>query len=456
MSAYKNILEAIGMTPMVRLNRLSPAGGATVFAKCEFQNPGGSTKDRMARHIIRKAMERGDLKPGGVIVENTSGNTGAGLALIAAVYGCKLILTMPDKMSQEKIDMLRGFGAKVVVTPTNVPAEHPDSYYETAKRIAGEIPGSFYVNQYHNKDNIEAHYMSTGPEIWDDMEGRIDAVVIGAGTGGTISGVGKFLKEKDPSIKVIGVDPVGSVYYDLFKHETLIKPHVYKVEGIGEDMVCGALEFDSIDEFYQVNDRECFSTARRVAREEGLFVGGSSGGAAFIAAKVARQMNQGERVVTFFPDSGDRYLSKFYSDEWMRVNGFLSDEEGDSAGSVLEATGEGVIWVKCHESLLAAGAFLKEKNISQAPVSDSAGRLVGSLTERAVLSALVSGTPSDSPVEQVMAKALPVVHPDTPLAKVSEALLGGSAVLVGAGDNESTVTGILTRIDIIEYLSRNR
>lgn len=456
MSTFKNILEAIGRTPMVRLNRLSPPSGATVFAKCEFQNPGGSTKDRMAHHIIRQAMARGDLKPGGVIVENTSGNTGAGLAIIAAVYGCKLILTMPDKMSQEKIDMLRGLGAKVVITPTNVPADHPDSYYETAMRIAREIPGSFYVNQYHNKDNIDAHYLSTGPEIWEDMEGRIDAVVIGAGTGGTISGVGRFLKEKDPSIQVIGVDPVGSVFYDQFKHQKLVQPHVYKVEGIGEDMVCGALEFDNVDDFYQVNDRECFSTARRVAREEGLFVGGSSGGAAFIAAKVARQMKTGQRVVTFFPDSGDRYLSKFYSDEWMRVNGFLSDDEGDAAGVVLAAIGEGVVWVRSQESLLATGAFLREKNISQAPVSDSDGKLVGSITERAILGALVAGAASDSPVEQVMAKPLPVVHPDTRLAKVTEALLGGSAVLVGTGDSENDVAGILTRIDIIEFLSRNR
>ena len=325
MPRYADILEAIGNTPMVRLNRMVPPGAAEVYAKCEFMNPGGSIKDRMALHIIRKAMERGDLEPGGVVVENTSGNTGLGLALVAARYNLRLILTIPDKMSQEKIDMLRAFGAEVVVTPTAVPADHPDSYYETAKRIARETPGAFYVNQYHNPDNIEAHYLGTGPEIWRDMDGRLDAVVIGMGTGGTISGVGRFLKEKDPSIQVLGVDPVGSVYYSLFKTGRLSEPHVYKVEGIGEDMACEALDLSVVDDVYQVTDQECFSTARRLIREEGLFAGGSSGGAAAVALKVARKLGPGKRVVTVLPDSASRYVSKFLSDDWMRRHGFLDE-----------------------------------------------------------------------------------------------------------------------------------
>lgn len=450
MPMFQNVLDAIGRTPMVKLNRVVPATSANVFAKCEFLNPGGSIKDRMAFHIVKKAMERGDLAPGGVIVENTSGNTGMGLALIASVYGLRIILTMPDKMSQEKIDMLRAFGAKVVVTPTEVPADSPDSYYETAKRLAREVPESFYVNQYHNKDNIEAHYLSTGPEVWNDMDGKIDAVVIGVGTGGTISGVGKYIKEKHPGVRVVGVDPIGSIYYDLFKSGKMIQPKVYKVEGIGEDMVCGALDFSVIDDMVQVNDKECFTIARRLAREEGIYAGGSSGAAVAGALKVAAEMGPGKNIVTILPDSGNRYLSKMYNDEWMRVNGFMGDDGDVTAGMLAERKGGSVIWLSMEDTLGQAGQLLHKNNVSQAPVRNASGALVGMVTESCLLSGLVSGRPLSAPVTQVMQKKPPVISPNTSLVRLSELLLGQAAVLVGTCETVECITGVLTKIDLID------
>ncbi len=323
MQFLKDISRAIGKTPLVRLNRIVDESSAVVLAKAEFLNPGGSVKDRMALYMIEDAERRGLLNPGGTIVENTSGNTGVGVAIAAAIKGYKAIFTIPDKMSREKIDLLKAFGAEVIVTPTDVPPDSPLSYYETAKRIAKETPNSFYLNQYHNLKNIESHYSTTGPEIWEQTEGRIDYFVAGIGTGGTLSGTGKFLKEKKPDIKIVAVDPIGSVYYDYFKHKKLIKPKIYKVEGIGEDMLVENVDFSIIDDIVQVNDKESFLMARRLTREEGVFAGGSSGSAALVAVDLARKIGKDKVIVTIFPDSGTRYLSKIYSDKWMKDNGFL-------------------------------------------------------------------------------------------------------------------------------------
>ena len=318
-----NILETIGNTPLVKLSKLTKEIKATVLAKLEYFNPSGSIKDRMALYMIDDAEKKGMLKPGGTIVENSSGNTGAALAMLAAIKGYKCIITMPDKMSDEKKNMMKVYGAKVIVTPTDVPYNSPESYYSVARRIAEETPDSYYPDQYNNPKNIEAHYYTTGPEIWEQTNGKIDYFVAGIGTGGTLSGAGRFLKEKNPGIKIIAVDPVGSVFYDYFKTRKLIEPHVYKVEGIGEDYLVKAVDFDIIDDIIQVTDKDSFLMTRKLVDEEGLFAGGSSGSAMLAVMKIAEKIEKNKNIVVIFPDSGNRYLSKIYNNEWMRKNNFF-------------------------------------------------------------------------------------------------------------------------------------
>ena len=453
MKYHDNILNAIGNIPLFKLNKMAPKGGGMILAKAEFLNPGGSIKDRMALYIIDKAEKEGLLRPGGTLVENTSGNTGMGVAIVAAVKGYRAIFTMPDKMSSEKIDMLKAFGARVIITPTDVPADSPKSYYETAKRIARETPNSFYLNQYHNPENIEAHYHTTGPEIFEQTEGKITHLVGGIGTGGTISGAGRYLKEKIPGLKVIAVDPIGSVFYDYFKTGKLPKPHVYRVEGIGEDMLTGAMDFSVVDDIIQVTDKDCFLAARDLARKEGLFAGGSSGGAVFGAIKVAEKAKPDDVIVVILPDSGNRYLSKFYNDEWMADNGFISYESLPGHVSELLKSGHiAPVVVKAESPIRDAISLMQRFGISQLPVRENSA-IIGMVYEIDLLRALATRADGpDDPVRDVAERHISRIGPDESISHLAELFTqSGEAVLVMDND---ILLGVLTRIDLITYLAR--
>jgi len=322
MEVHKTILDVIGDTPLIRLNKVSQGRKPTILAKLENLNPGGSVKDRIGIAMIEQAEEKGLLKPGGTIIEPTSGNTGVGLAMVAAVKGYKMIFVMPDKMSEEKRSILRAYGAKVVVTPTNVPPESAEHYTKVAERLTKETLHSYMPNQYENRANPDAHYRTTGPEIWRQTEGKIDVFVCGMGTGGTITGIGRFLKEKKKNLKVVGADPEGSIFYPRY-HRHREEPHQYKVEGIGEDFMPGTMDLSIVDDVIQVSDRDAFRMARRLAQEEGILVGGSGGTAVYAAVKVAEHLPEDKTIVTLLPDTGRNYLSKLFSDQWMKEQGFL-------------------------------------------------------------------------------------------------------------------------------------
>lgn len=460
---YENILQTIGQTPLVRLNKVS-AGACmcTVLAKVESFNPGGSIKDRIGLSIIDDAERNGLLKPGGTIVEATSGNTGAGLAMAAALKGYKCVFVMPDKMSDEKIRFLRAFGARVVVTPTSVAPEDPGSYYNVARRIVHETPNSLLANQYHNPANPEAHYLSTGPELWQQTLGQIDVFVAGMGTGGTITGTGRYLKEMNPAVKLVGVDIEGSLLYESWKAGRIaenvdLKP--YKIEGIGEDFIPSTLDLSLIDEVVQVEDRESFLMARRLMREEAIFCGGSSGSAVagLVKSQVVRALGPGQTAVVLLPDSGSRYLSKMFDDNWMRENGFLEPLWQDkSIANVMgnRLTAVDLITVNQNDRVLNVIALMKHYDISQAPVVNDEGRLIGIVTELELLKhLLVSGCGKD-PDETVAG----ITNPDPYTAdlednmgKVMEAFERGTVVVVVEGDRP---VGILTKIDLIDLLSQ--
>jgi len=447
------ILDTVGNTPMVRLRHIAAECPATVLGKVESFNPGGSVKDRIAIAIVEEAESKGLLKPGGAIVEATSGNTGMGLALVAAVKGYRAIFVMPDKVSKEKINLLKAFGSEVVITPTALPPDSPESYYEVAKRLGREIQGAFLANQYYNPTNPDAHFRSTGPEIWKQTDGKIDYFVAALGTGGTISGTARFLKKQNPKIKVIGADPVGSILKDYFYTKKMVPPKTYKVEGIGEDFLPGTMDFSVIDEVIAVNDAQSLNLARRLAREEGILAGGSAGTALFAALQVARQAKQGQVVVVIIPDTGERYLSKVHSDEWMRDNRLL-DSSTITVQDVMAGKRDHIpalVSINFDDTVDRALSLIREFNISQLPVLKD-GSVVGSVSEGVLLQKVLDGSAhGDTRVEYLLEKPLPAVPLGAHLPRAMKVLAASNAAV--AVDANGRPAGILTRFDLLEYIN---
>lgn len=455
---YASVLDTIGWTPLIRLNRVTKGIRTPVYGKAEFFNPGGSVKDRIGLPIIERAEKDGSLKPGGTIVEGTSGNTGVGLAIAAALKGYRCIFTMPDKMSQEKVRLLKAFGAEVIITPTAVAPDHPDNYVMMAKRIAKETPNAILANQFYNDANPEAHYATTGPELWEQTEGRITHFVAAAGTGGTLTGVGRYLKEKNPKIRIIAGDPAGSILAEMWKTKGKGHPEgaPYKVEGIGQDKVPGTLDLDLVDDYQTVSDRESFAMARRLTREEGLFVGGSAGLIAHVALGVARQVDDPKAlVVTFLCDTGERYLSKLYNDEWMRENQMLDPERG-TLGTVLGAkTGDApaMVSVAPGTTVRQALGLMHQHDVSQLPVMDGSN-CVGSVSDWALSAkSLENSKLLDATVSDIMDPPFPSVEAGQPVESVAKLLSKSNpAVLVR---RNGAMQGIVTRSDLLQFLMKS-
>ena len=451
-----NILEAIGRTPLIRLNRVPKEIHAEIYVKADYINPGGSVKDRVAVSMIDEAERKGLLKPGGTIIEGTSGNTGVGLALVAAVRGYKVVFTITDKQSREKIDLLKAFGAEVIVCPTAVEPEDPRSYYSVAKKLSREIPNAYYPNQYENPMNPEAHYRTTGPEIWEDTEGKITHFVCGMGTGGTISGAGKYLKEKNPEVKVIGVDPVGSLYYEYAKNGTIGKARTYVVEGIGEDIFPQTMNFQILDDVIQVNDEECFVWARRLAKREGLFAGGSGGGCIAATLRVAKTCKKGDLIVAFLPDTGSRYLSKIYNDGWMREHGYADSEVTLTASDVIRVkhqngkTREPII-IGPNQTVFHALKTMQHQDISQLPVFEG-DQSIGTVFEDQILNLALQGKDLRKLiVREVMGAAMPQVPYNAPVERLTYILTHDSpAVFI---EMDSGKLEIVTKFDLMDTIA---
>ena len=450
---YNNILETIGNTPLVKLNNITKDIHATVLAKVETTNPGNSIKDRMAVKMIEDAEKSGKLKPGGTIIEGTSGNTGMGLAMAAIIKGYKCIFTTTDKQSKEKVDALRAFGAEVIVCPTNVEPEDPRSYYSVSSRLEREVPNSWKPNQYDNLSNTQAHYEQTGPEIWAQTEGKITHLVVGVGTGGTISGTGKYLKEQNPNIKVWGIDTYGSVFKKYKETGILDKNEIYPyiTEGIGEDFLPKNVDFDIIDLFEKVTDKDAALMTRDIARKEGIFVGNSAGSAIAGLLQLKDQLKPEDVVVVIFHDHGSRYMGKMYNEDWLRERGFLTDEKLTAKSILAKKERSEIVTIDCEKTIVEAINTMNTLNISQIPVTQQ-GMIVGKLAEGDILKALLEN-PSlkSSSVQEIMTGTFPFVDLNTSIDKIS-ALINkeNSAVLV---EDEKGNFEIITQYDIINAIS---
>ncbi|MEK6688187.1 MAG: pyridoxal-phosphate dependent enzyme [Gemmatimonadota bacterium] len=450
---YDSVLDTIGWTPLIRLSRIGAGCRTPIYGKAEYTNPGGSVKDRIGMGIIEAAERAGDLKPGGTIVEGTSGNTGVGLAIAAVLKGYRCIFTMPDKMSQEKVRLLKAYGAEVVITPTAVPPDHPENYVMKAKQIVQDTPGAVLANQFYNQENPEAHYQTTGPEIWEQTQGRVTHFVAGAGTGGTVSGVGKFLKEKNPKIVVIAGDPVGSLYTGYSKTRKLGEGTPYKVEGIGGDKVPTTVWWDFVDEFQQLSDRDSFAMARRMAREEGILVGGSTGLNVGLALKLGQTLNDPEAmVVTILCDTGERYLSKLFNDEWMQENQML-DPVRTTVEDLLarrSKPGPALVSVAPAAPVRQALNLMRTWDVSQLPVLEG-DTCVGRLVDGPVMAAAL-GQPAllDRPVREIMEEPLPVVEASMSSDRLAPLLTRDNPATLVSKDGK--LIGIVSRFDILEQL----
>jgi cystathionine beta-synthase len=449
---YNNILETIGNTPMVKLNRITKDIPATVLAKIETTNPGNSIKDRMAIKMIEDAEKSGLLKPGGTIIEGTSGNTGMGLAIAAVIKGYKCIFTSTDKQSKEKFDALRAFGAEVIVCPTNVDPEDPRSYYSVSSRLEREVPNSWKPNQYDNLSNSQAHYEQTAPEIWEQTEGKITHLVAGVGTGGTISGIAKYLKEKNPNIKIIGIDTYGSVFKKYKETGILDKDEIYPyiTEGIGEDFLPKNVDFSLIDHFEKVTDKDAALMTREIALKEGIFAGNSTGSAVAGLLQLKDMFKEGDVVVVIFPDHGSRYMAKMYNEDWLRERGFLKDHKLTARDIIKKKERQEIITIDCEKSVLEAINMIKTLNISQIPVTQK-GMVIGKITESDILDALLENPSLKSnPIMNITTSPFPFVDVNTSIDKISSMIHKDNiAVLVEDQGNME----IITQYDIINAIS---